>query len=262
MSPPKDKSLYDILGVKETASADEIKRSYRDLAKRFHPDRTGGDKSKESRFKEISAAYDVLSDDGKRKKYDAMRQSNFMGPDGVPFDLSEIFGGGRGGPAGAGFGDLFSQLFNQAQAGRAGHGGARVIFEERGGPTGRGPRRPGRHVPWEEHGGPAHPVEEILRVDGHEFIRRGHDVYLDFPLTIEEAVLGAKVEVPTLDGRVTVSIPPGTSSGKKLRLRGKGVSGRGDEYVVVQIVVPEHLDDEAKQLLVEFSRKAPVKPRR
>jgi DnaJ-class molecular chaperone len=110
---------------------------------------------------------------------------------------------------------------------------------------------------------PPRNLEEILRTpEGHEFVRKGADLYLDVPLTIEEAVLGAKVEVPTLDGKLNVTIPPGTSSGKKLRLKGKGWQGQGDLYAVIQIQVPQKLDDKAKEALREFSKRAPVKPKR
>lgn len=245
------KDLYDILGVSSSANAEEIKRAYRDLAKRFHPDRTGGDKAKETRFKEISAAYGVLSDPDQRARYDASRRG------GVPFEWPPA--GGAANPfRGGGFpglDDLFAQVFGGA-------GGGRVVVEEWGGMPrhGRRPRTNGS-----AHGAPPRrpPAEETVRApDGTELLRRGEDLYVDVGLSFEEAVLGARVEVPTLDGRVTVTIPPGTSSGKKLRLRGKGLHGRGDLYATVQIVVPTDVDDPTRELIRELARRAPVKPRR
>lgn len=254
------KDLYQILGVKETASPEEIKRAYRDLAKKYHPDRTGGDKAKEARFKDVTAANEVLSDTQKRAQYDAMRR----GEDRrfVDFDArggGGGFGGGMpsSGGGAAGFGsleDLLQQVFGQ--------GGARVIFEQEFAPQ-AGRRRNGAHTQVHSAASSTPPAEQRVRgPSGAEFVRRGDDLHADVLVTIEEAVLGAKVEAATVDGRVTLTIPPGTSSGKQLRLRGKGLGPQGDLYITVQIAVPPEVDDRARELLREFSRRAPVKPRR
>ncbi len=254
------KDLYEILGVKESATPAEIKKAYRDFAKKYHPDRTGGDKAKESKFKDITAAYEVLSDAKRREQYDAMRRSGFRpGAGGAPpgFDAS-VFEGIDG------IEDLLGRIF--AGGGRAARRGTttrqRVVFEST--PFGgfetfdfddmRPPQR-------------SAPVEEAIRTrDGHILTQRGDDLYGTLDLSIEEAVLGARVEVPTLEGSVTVTIPPGTSSGQKLRLRGKGAprpdGRRGDQYAEVKIVVPTKVDDKAAESLREFSRRAPVKIRR
>ncbi len=243
------KDLYHTLGVKESATADEIKRAYRELAKKYHPDKTGGDKHKESRFKEVSAAYDVLSDETKRRQYDAMRHGGPIpgfGGGGNPF-ASGMGGGVPGGMGG--LEDILSQMFGQG----AGH----VVFEQELRQPGRRPHRPAPPRP------AAPPPDRIVRTpEGAELTRRGDDLHVDVPLSIEEAVLGAKVPVPTMQGPVTLTIPPGTSSGKRLRLRGKGFTGQGDLYVTVQIVVPAEPDERAREALREFSRLAPVKPRR
>ena len=131
MAADWQKDLYGVLGVKESAAPDEIKRAYREAAKKYHPDKTGGDKGKETKFKEISAAYDILSDAKKRQQYDALRAAppGAVPGDGATVDFGDLFGfgGGFGGAAGrgagsgpGGFADLFEQLFNQAQAGGRG----------------------------------------------------------------------------------------------------------------------------------------------
>jgi DnaJ-class molecular chaperone len=280
------KDLYQILGVKDSASPEEIKKAYRDAAKKFHPDKTGGDKAKESRFKDMSAAYEVLSDPKKRAQYDAMKRGGFQGFPGAGPGGPGAGGGAGGFPGGfTNLEELLAQMFGggfstgpgASAAGGRGGGGRRVIFEEEapfgaGAPgRGRGGRaRPAPQVEfWSDDFGPtaaapAPPpnVEEVVRTpDGTEFVKKGSDLYVDVPLTIAEAVLGAKVDIPTLTGAVTLTIPAGTSSGKKLRLKGKGLGGRGDLYAVVQIVVPQGIDDKAKDALAEFTRRAPVKAR-
>lgn len=248
------KDLYQILGVKPTASAEEIKRAYRDLAKKCHPDRTGGDKVKESRFKDVSQAYDVLSDESKRAKYDALRAGPRMGSS-IPFDLGDLFGGapgrrGGGGSAGPSIEDLLQQMF-----GGQDRSGSRVVAPEHGPKHARK-----RH--------PASAEDEVVRApDGTLLTRLGNDVYVDAPIAIDEAVLGTRVEVPTLSGTVKVTIPAGTSSGQKLRLRGKGLPSKlggpaGDQFVVVQILVPTDIDDRSRDLIREFAARAPTKPRR
>jgi DnaJ-class molecular chaperone len=270
----KDKDLYTILGVGESAKPEEIKKKYRDLAKKYHPDRTGGDKAKEHKFKEISAAYEVLSDPKRREQYDLMRRGGFRaGPGGAP-DFSAFNGID-------GIEDLLGQIFGMGGGGRRGAsgrgGGPRVVYETRPFSAGSGGGFPGGFDGFEAFssggfGGPqpqpaTAPVEETVRTrDGHVFTKRGDDLHGDVEVSIDEAVLGAKVPAPTTDGPVTVTIPPGTSSGKKLRLRGKGALGRGgargDLYLAVRIVVPERVDARAEELLRDFARRAPVRPKR
>ena len=259
---------YEALGVSPDASAADIKKAYRKLAKRYHPDSTGGDKAKETRFKEISTAYDIVGDPDKRARYDAMRkQGAFSGMGGGMdggIDLGEIlaqmFGGAAGpgaGPRGGGPGGV---RFRSYQSG--GGGGGFESFFSGGDPFGGSPfdlheaqgRRRGPR-------GPAPTAEHKVRAsDGSLVTQRGSDVHSDVKLPFDQAVLGAVVEVPTLGGRASVKIPPGTSSGVKLRLKGKGAddgSGhRGDHFVTVQIDVPKQVDDEAKRLLVAFMARA------
>jgi molecular chaperone DnaJ len=276
MTPEFDPSIdhYKVLGVKPEASAEEIKKAYRKLAKQYHPDSTGGDKAKESRFKEVSQAYDVLGDTKKRAQYDAVRSG-------------AAFGGGRAGAgpgfSGAGFGgagfgggnmnmgdlaDLFAQMFPGQGRGRT--GGVEFRFDQ-GAPFGgdglgqdpfevRGQRRR-RSSSQAAHGqAPAQPAERKVHLsDGSTGTQRGNDVHSDVRLAMDQAILGTVAEVPTMSGTAKVKIPPGTSSGVKLRLKGKGAPGKdgnqGDHYVTVQIDVPKHLDDEAKKLLVQFMQR-------
>ncbi|MFH0903292.1 MAG: DnaJ domain-containing protein [Pseudomonadota bacterium] len=242
------KDLYSILGVKENASQDEIKRAYRELAKRYHPDRTGGDKSKEARFKELSAAYEVLSDSKKRSQYDAVRHGSIPGSgagggvDGSAFDLNDFFAP-----------DIFEQIFGHG-AKAAGTRNHRVVWNSSRPESGGSARRRAAAKESEE--------AIVFSPDGHQLTRRGNDIHAEVEISIDEAVLGARIEVPTVDGRATVTIPAGTSSGQKLRLRGKGIKGTGDQYVTVRIVVPREIDDQARRLIQEFAKRAPVRPRR
>lgn len=239
---------YKVLGVSDKATADEIKKAYRKLAKANHPDSTGGDKAKEKRFKEISNAYDVLGDDKKRKQYDAIRAGGFR-PD--------LGGGGTytyttRGPGGAGpsvfdLGDLFGQFFSGAQA--PGRGGR--VRVERDFDDGASRRRANAED--------AEFESKVRASDGSWLRVEGNDVYSDVRISFDRAILGTVATVATVDGKADVKIPPGTPSGRKLRLRGKGVPGRsghpGDHYVTVQIDVPKDLDDDAKKLLVSFVQK-------
>jgi DnaJ-class molecular chaperone len=249
---------YKILGVPDKASADEIKKAYRKLAKANHPDSTGGDKVKEKRFKEISNAYDVLGDDKKKKQYDAIRAGGFRpdlgGHGGYTYQTS---GGGPGGPSVFDLGDLFGQFF----------GG-----QGPGGPQARGPggRVRVEHV---DFGGDGRPrgarraeaaedaeFEQKVRASDGSFLRvEGTDVHSDVRISFDRAILGTVATVATIDGKADVKVPPGTSSGKKLRLRGKGIPGRsgqpGDHYVTIQIDVPKDLDDETKKLLISLVQK-------
>lgn len=237
---------YKALGVPQSASADEIKRAYRKLAKANHPDSTGGDKAKEQRFKDISNAYDVLGDAKKRAMYDEIRAHGGM-PRGFP-------GGGftyttqGGGPGVFDLGDLFGQFFSGGV--RGGGGQVRVDQFDIGG-GGRARSRGRRHDAEPE------PEQFVPASDGSRLrVLAGQDVASDVRIPFDRAILGTVASVATIDGEVEVKIPPGTSSGKKLRLRGKGIAdaagSAGDHYVTVQIDVPHELDDEAKKLLTQL----------
>lgn len=238
---------YKALGVAEGATAEEIKRAYRTLAKQYHPDSTGGDKAKESRFKDISNAYDVLGDAKKRALYDQIRagagaRSGFAGgfaggfPGGVTYTTQGT------GPGVFDLGDLFGQFFNRA--GSPGGPGA--------GP-GRGASARSRH---ERDVQDAEFESKVKASDGTWLRVEGANVHSDVRISFDRAILGTVATVSTIEGKAEVKVPPGTSSGKKLRLRGKGLTDRagqnGDHYVTIHIDVPGDLDDEAKKQLVQL----------
>jgi molecular chaperone DnaJ len=289
------KDLYSILGVAETADAETIKKAYRSLAKQNHPDATGGDKKKTERFKEIGDAYAVLSDATRRKEYDRLRRAP-VGTDGMPqgFDadaFSQIFGDFGGGGQGYPFGDVFATLFGSG-AGRAqasSHGADTVstleisfreaaLGTQRSIRTGAGNtvevkvpagvengtrlRVPGQGVAKRGHAGDLYLDIRILP-DPH-LTRQGLNVELNLPLTVAEALLGTHVDVPTVEGKVRLTIPPGTSSGAKMRLRGKGIKHsdgrRGDQFCKVEILVPRIASDdlESRRLVEELDRR--IKP--
>jgi curved DNA-binding protein len=303
------KDLYEILGVARGASEDELRKAYRKLARRHHPDVNPNDKGAEEKFKEVSHAYSVLSDTEKRRAYDEFGEISLEGG----FDpeaarrAREAFGARFGGGGAPGFGDtegfafegldgLFSDLFARRGGGRgrgmdieadleldfmdAARGAEQRLTLARPQPDGsvrqetvtvRIPpgvadggrlRIPGKGAPG-MGGGPPGDLHARIRVRPHRFFRRdGRDLLLDVDVSVREATLGAKVEVPTLEGRVTVAIPPGTDSGTKLRVRGKGIpspsgGAPGDLYAVVQIRVPRNLGPRERELVESLAENDP-----
>jgi curved DNA-binding protein len=302
--------LYQILGVARDADEDTIRKAYRKLARKHHPDVNPNDKGAEEKFKEISRAYSVLSDAEKRRAYDEFGEISLEGG----FDAEaarrarEAFGArfGRGGAGPSGFegmegesfayedlDGLFSDLF--ARQGRARGRGIDVEAEleldfmdaARGGEQRLTIGRPqpdggvasetvtiripagvadgGRiRIPGKggvgTKGAPAGDLYARIRVRPHPIFRReGRDLLLDVDVSVKEATLGAKIEVPTLDGRVTLSVPAGTDSGTRLRVRGKGIpnpsgGAPGDLYATVQIRVPRGVGTREHELLDELSK--------
>lgn len=403
----KSKDYYGMLGVKKSASAEDIRKAFRKLARKYHPDVNPGDKAAEEKFKQISEANDVLSDPKKRKIYDQIgfysdnidpataeayaragggaqgggagfgaggfggfsgASAGGQGGQEIPFDFSGFdfsdLSGAQEQKRGGGFRDIFSNIFGggfgrgaaaeQPEPGTDLEYTANVGFWQAIKGTklrlsiprqetcttcnGRGfmqttetcpecggqgtvtqtsgnmrfniqcPRCHGtgkartpcpmchgegvirRTEPIEvnirpgtrngqrirlagkgnagQHGGPAGDLYIIVRIGDHPVFRReGDDVYIAVPITATEAALGAKVEVPTIDGRALLRIPPGTQSGQKLRLREKGVPSatrdgvRGDEIAEIKIVVPKVQDERSKEILREFAKLNPEDPR-
>jgi len=298
------RDLYEILGVPRGASADEVKKAYRRLAKQNHPDVNPGNKPAEERFKEASAAFEVLSDPEKRKLYDefgadSLRSGFDAGraeevrrwrkqgapPGSQPFDFGDFSKVNVEGYGPFDFGSIFDTIFGEQVHGRGGGRGRRaalpgddleaelaldlrdvVVGSERdvrvGGKTlrvtikagtveGARIRLAGQGAPG-RHGGPPGDLLLRVKVRPHPLIRvEGKDLYLDLPLTVPEAALGAEVDLPTFEGKVRFTIPPATSSGKQFRLRGKGLpdlrgGARGDLYAVARLVLPEAGDKLAK----------------
>jgi DnaJ-class molecular chaperone len=329
------RDYYEVLGVSKGASADEVKRAHRKLARQYHPDMNKNNPSATEKFKEVQEAYDVLSDPEKRKLYDQFGHAGVDGGAaaagaGAGHDPFEAFrrGSGRGngrrtwrqGPVtvedfdpselgGGNFGDIFEQLFGgRGGAGMGGMGGARTGRTRAPEPhrgadvehgvtltfaqAARGTTLPlqinrdgkletievkippgvkdGSRVRirgrgQQSAGGEAGDLYIVTQVHAHPYYRReGLDILLDVPISLYEALLGTKVEVPTLDGPVTLTIPPGTSSGAKLRIKGRGIERgeeKGDQLVVMKVIVPKNLDDEGKELVRRLQAKAPLDAR-
>jgi curved DNA-binding protein len=312
------KDYYKILGVDRNATEKEIKRAYRKLARKFHPDVNPGDKNAEEKFKEINEAHEVLSDPDKRTKYDQLganwQQWQRRGGDPNNFDWSQWFAGGApggvrvewsgdigdlfGGGAG-GFSDFFRAVFG-------GMGGAGTTGSPFGGATGqramRGQdleaqmeitleealqgttrtlerddgrqvrvkippgARTGSKIRVAGKGGPGYggsaagDLYLAIRVKPHPvFKRNGNDLRCDVSVDLYAAVLGGKVQVPTLNGDVSLKVPPGTDSGKTFRLRGKGMPDprkperRGNLLVTVQVQVPQRLSARERELFEELA---------
>ncbi len=305
---------YDILGVARNASEADIKKAFRGLAKKFHPDRHGGDEGAAKKFKEISGAYDLLGDPQKRAKYDRGEVDEQGNPRGFdPRGGGGPFGGG-GGPFGGGARDfefnwpggqqggggfkpedIFADLFGgrsrraQPQRGEDFKLAVTVSFEEaaRGGtrrvtlpdrremeiriPAGL---RDGQQIRLKGqggqggNGGPQGDVLIQVAVAAHPFwVRDGQDIRMDLPVTLQEAVLGGKVEVPTLSGAVSLSVPPHSNTGASLRLRGKGIpagAGKavGDMYVRLVVTLPEKdaaLDDFVREWKTQYDPRGKIK---
>lgn len=379
------KDYYEILGVKKDAKSDDIKKAYRKLARKFHPDVNPNDKSAEEKFKEIQEANDVLSDEKKRKVFDrfgyyadnldvnspygaatggaAGGASNFDFS-GFNFEpggsgggssfrdiFSDLFGGGAAGanarrsepelpraqpqkgkdiemPLGLSFEESFTGLTTNITVNRseqcsrcqgAGDTGGAVIVcptckgagqLQRGGGRivicsdcdGAGKRREpcsqcsGKgttpkteqvkvripagvdtgsrvRIPKKGQGGrlgaPAGDLFIITNVGKHKYLaRKGENIYVTVPVTLPEAALGAKIEVPTVEGKATLKIPAGTQSGQKFRLRERGFPSlrnpelRGDEFIEVKLILPTILSEETKEILRQFEKANQENPRR
>lgn len=295
------KDYYKILEVDKKASIEDIKKSFKKLARQYHPDLNPGDQAAEKKFKEISEAFEVLGDEKKRQQYDRMGSFDFggQGPQD-PFsqnfwqssgfnqvDLEDIFGDifGFGGPTrgrragrvdfnfgGQPFGargarprdgaDILWKLpidFLEAAKGTEKqvllNDGKKIKVKIPAGVnTGSKIRVPGKGHPGVAGGKPGHLFIEV-EVAKHKYFRReGDDVHVDVPITLQEALDGAKIDVPTIDGNVALTIPASSQSGQKLRLKNKGTFNlktkqRGHQYVHLMVQTPKLSDTDKKTLL-------------
>ena len=296
---------YQVLGVPRGAGADDIRKAFRKLAKKHHPDANPGDSAAEERFKQVSAAFDILGDAEKRRKFDAGEidadgRETFRGFGGGPGQ-----GGPSGGFEGADFSDIFGEMFGR-RAGRGGPRGAagpgpgagfsakgpdvrarleidleeailggkkRISFQDgrtldvtipAGAADGqtlrlRGHGEPGR-------GGKGDALIELAIKPHSVFRREAEQLVMDLPVSVPDAVLGGRVQAPTPDGPVTLTVPKGANSGQSLRLKGKGLADargvRGDLIARIQVMLPEGPDAKLEAFAARWREERPYVPRR
>ncbi|PSQ60115.1 MAG: J domain-containing protein [Bacteroidetes bacterium QH_10_64_19] len=291
---PQTQDLYDVLGVDDDASQEEIKKAYRTLARKHHPDRNPDDPNAEEKFKEIQQAYSILSDEEKRQQYDAQRRFGGGGAGGGRGSWDRSAGGG--GPnvrfeqgnfdeafGRGGLGDIFENFFGE---GRGGGGRGRDPFsqqrqqqqrqrqqrrqqqrsrqpsgQETGVKDGTKIRLNGRGQPSRQPSGQRGDLYVTFEVGDHpRFDREGDDIHLTETIDMFEAVFGTECSVPTPYGQhLKLSIPPGTQPGEKLRLKNQGVKtddGRGDLYVEVDVHIPDSLTNRQQEILREAAEEA------
>lgn len=301
------RDYYETLGVSKTSTAEEIKKAFRKLARKYHPDTAEDKKTAEEKFKEINEAFEVLSDPEKRKKYDDYganwQQGGFQPPPGGGY-RSQGFPGGGGGYSdggsdfhfgGTGFSDFFEQMFGGRRAGtRSGggfdfddmpmrgqdveadilvtleetfHGSTRQVSFRRGESgkvetyTVKIPKavREGQRIRLAGQGatgaggGEAGDLFLRVKLQKHpDFDVKGSDLYYELELPVQKVVLGCEVEIPTLEGRAKLRIPPCTQNGQKFRMGGRGLAvkggGRGDFYAVIDCKLPTQLSEKDKEL--------------
>jgi curved DNA-binding protein len=319
-----ERDYYEALGVARDATPEAIKKAYRAMARKYHPDVNPGDKTAEARFKEIQNAYDILSDQEKRARYDRYGTAAFEGmaaagprsgasdytfrfgePGFETVDFSQFFGptasrGAVGDEAEHGGAGIFEDLLGRMRGGRTGRarggrdmeahltipfltavrGGETTIEIERGEgkretkvipiPSGLESGKKLRIKGQGEIGGKNAPAGDLfitITVEPHPYFQRdGRNLQVEVPINVSEAILGAKIEVPTLDGLKSLTVPAGSSSGRKLRLKGQGVPAAaakpaGDLLVILKLVVPKTVDEPSRRLIEEFSERNPYNPR-
>lgn len=302
----KYKDYYKVLGVERSAGEDEIKKAYRKLARKYHPDVSKETNAKE-KFQEVSEAYETLRDKEKRAAYDSLGSGFRPGQDfRPPPDWFDRFGSGRSEDlGGVDLSDLFESLgafgratgFGRGRGGRRGPAMAfpgedyevpvRLTLDEafrgtertvqleggrsftaripRGATDGQRLRLKGKGAPG-ANGGPPGDLYLQIHLEPHPLFRvSGHDLDLEVPLAPWEAALGAQVDIPTMEGRVSMKVPAGSKAGQKLRLAGKGLprpgGGAGDLYAVLAVDVPSTLTEQEKKLFEELRRTSKFNPR-
>ena len=266
-----EKDYYAILGVDKKADGATIKKKYRQLARELHTDKTKGDKKLEDKFKEVSEAYDILSDDKKRAEYDQAREAFKsgafrQGANQFTGDFSDLLNGG----------DIFSQIFGGRRGPRKGadlQASITISFRDAifgkevdikpnltvripaGISDGGKVRVKGRGEPGEAGPGDLYVVVSV--VPHPVFTRKGENIHVTVPVTFSEAALGADIPVPTIEGdEVKVRIAPGTPNGKTFRVKGRGIKkgvNAGDLMVSIEVQVPQRVDGNAKKALEDFA---------
>jgi DnaJ-class molecular chaperone len=299
--------LYSVLNVARGASAEDIAKAYRKLAKKLHPDLNPGDKAAEDKFKQVTAAYDILGDTEKRRRYN-LGEIDASGQERPQQRYYREYAGGEDGArsrsaAGyedlGGFSDLFGDLFGRGAGARgrgqrfamrgqdaqyrleidfleAVNGAKKRITLPDGGTLdvtipagveeGQVMRLKGKGMPGLGGAEPGDALVEILVRPHPVFKREGDDILVEVPITFDEAVLGGKVEVPTITGTVSATVPAGSNTGKTLRLKGRGIKRKngkhGDELVKLIVVMPERIDEGLKTFAEEWRDKHRYDPRR
>lgn len=318
----KYEDFYKILGVPKTASEDEVKKAYRKLAMKYHPDKNPNDKTAEEKFKEISRAYETLKDPKRKQLYDQFGENPSYAQAFHGFDPFKNYGQGQGprgfrggnpfqgfggaggfgdGPGKESFQDLFSDLFGEFFQGQAGprkpratrgadlkytlsisledaaRGGEKIIhFLRKRGEQDKAAKisvklPPGvksgqklklaREGDDGENGGPAGDLYVIIHIAKHPvFELKENDIWVDFPVPLHIACLGGSLEVPTLTGRVMLTIPPMTPSGKIFRLKNKGFPNdssreNGSQYIKVLVDIPSDLNEKEREFMESLSKK-------
>jgi DnaJ-class molecular chaperone len=298
---------YQVLGVSRQASAEELRRAFRKLAKQHHPDRNPGDKAAEEKFKQISSAFDLLGDEEKRKKFDrgeidADGREIMRGFSGGPFRGGGGFEGAQGAAfEGVDLNDILSEVLGGARGGRSGFGGfsggpargadirgrieidledaikgakQRLDFSDgrsievtipKGAADGQVLRLKGQGSPG--RAGPGDALIELAIRPHPIFRREGDNLIMDLPVSVPDAVLGAKVEAPTPEGPVSLTVPKGSNSGRVLRLKGRGLpsgkgGARGDLLARVMVVLPEPVDPELEAFAETWRKERSYKPHR
>ena len=293
---------YEVLGVARSASTADVQKAYRKLAKKLHPDLNPGDREAEEKFKEVAGAYDLLGDPEKRKRFDSgdidaagaerPRQEHYY---------RDFASSGQDHPYAnsAGFADFMdsedalAELLKQtaqARADRRGYdlefrlpiefvesitgankrltlpdGGTLDVRIPPGMVEGQVMRLRGKGAPGTGKGGPGDALIEIEVKPHRLFSRHGDDIYLELPITISEAVLGARIKVPTPSGEVTMTVPKGSNTGTKLRLKGKGApkqgGGHGDQLIELKLVLPKERNPELEAFVSNWESGKTYNPR-
>jgi DnaJ-class molecular chaperone len=296
------KDPYEVLGVAKTATPEELQKAYRRLAKKLHPDLNPGDSKSEERFKEVSAAYALLSDPDKRRQFDAgeIDASGAERPRERYYrDFAAEGGAAHPYESRSGYADfteaddIFSELLRRhAQEARRARGrdviyrlpvdfldavngatkrlslpdgGSLELAIPPGVQEGQVLRLRGKGAPSPGEGEPGDALVEILINPHRFFTRQGDDIHLDLPITLAEAALGAQVRVPTPTGSVILTVPKGSNTGAVLRLKGKGVprpGGRGDEFARLKVMLPLEPNHELEAFLANWKPGPDYEPRR